>query len=88
MAKKEVFICDNCGKASSELAEGLEIPYQQGWRYLEEFEFKASLNYRHETIRKHFCSNNCLLSFIGLFIKDQEEKLQISQTQNLQNANK
>lgn len=75
MVKKEVFICDNCAKTSPNLTEGLDPPYMHGWRYMDEFEFKASPHYRHEVIRKHFCSNHCMLDFIQHFIMEEEDKI-------------
>ena len=50
MAKKEIFLCDNCGKTSIDLTESSELPYIQGWRYLNDFEFKASTPFRHQII--------------------------------------
>lgn len=78
MVKKEVFVCDYCNKQSSSITEGSEFPYVQGWRSLTNFEFKLSSEYRHEVIMKHFCSNQCLLSFIQRFIVEQEDALQLS----------
>ena len=52
-----------------------EPPYVQGWRYLADFEFKASQQYRHQTIRKHFCCTECMISFLGAFVRIQEEAL-------------
>lgn len=78
MVKKEVFVCDYCNKQSPSLTEGSEFPYVQGWRSLTNFEFKLSSEYRHEVIMKHFCSNQCLLSFMQRFIVEQEDALQLS----------
>ena len=79
MTKKEVFLCDQCGVSSMNINErntpDAEPPYVQGWRHLEHFEFKASQNYRHQTIRKHFCCTECMVSFLGGFIRAQEEAL-------------
>lgn len=75
MAKKEVFICDYCNKQSPSFNEGSGLPYQQGWRTLNSFEFKASHQFKHETILKHFCSNECLMAHIHTFISEQEQAL-------------
>ncbi|MDP3881285.1 MAG: hypothetical protein Q8Q31_00190 [Nanoarchaeota archaeon] len=77
MARKEVFVCDFCGKASQLFEEGSDIPYNHGWRFLDSFSFKTSEKYKHEVIRKQFCSSNCLLSFIQAFTIDQEGKMNI-----------
>lgn len=75
MAKKEIFVCDHCGKTSIDLTESSEPPYIQGWRYLNDFEFKASAPFRHQIIQKHFCSSACMLAHIEYFVKHQEGKL-------------
>lgn len=75
MAKKDVFICDNCSKISAEVSEGSDLPYFHGWRSLNAFEFKASTSFRHQTMQKHFCSSHCMLFFLERFINEQEEKL-------------
>lgn len=79
MTKKEVFICDQCSVTSINAHESdvpnTEPPYVQGWRHLEHFEFKASQHYRHQTIRKHFCCTECMLSFLTAFVAAQEEAL-------------
>ncbi|MBI3334723.1 hypothetical protein HYZ97_04510 [Candidatus Pacearchaeota archaeon] len=78
MAKKEVFLCDHCSKQSQSLTHGSEVPYSLGWRSLTNFEFKASSEFRHESILKHFCSNACLLAFIEKFVYEQEDQLQVT----------
>lgn len=75
MAKKEVFVCDYCNRQSSSFNEGSGIPYQHGWRTLTSFEFKASQQYKHETILKHFCSNNCMFGFLQVFVAEQEQAI-------------
>lgn len=78
MTKKEVFICDKCGKQSQSFTQGSDIPYHLGWRSLKNFEFKASSEFKHETILKQFCSTECMFSFIEKFIYDQEDELQLN----------
>lgn len=73
MAKKEVFTCDYCNSQSPSFLEGIGIPYHQGWRSITSFEFKASAQYKHEAILKHFCSNECLIAFVQHFIEEQEQ---------------
>ncbi len=75
MTKKEIFVCDYCTQVSTETSMGTELPYTQGWRYMEVFEFKISSAYRHQTIRKHFCSTACMIKYIECFIHEQEEKI-------------
>ena len=75
MAKKEVFICDYCNRQSPSFREGSGLPYQHGWRTLTGFEFKASPQYKHEIILKHFCSNQCMFAFIQVFVSEQEQAL-------------
>jgi len=75
MVKKEVFICDNCNRQSPSFFEGSGIPYGLGWRALTNFEFKATAQFKHETILKHFCSSNCLLEFVNNFVYGQEQEL-------------
>ena len=82
MVKKEVFICDNCGKQSPSLTEGIDFPYVQGWRSLTNFEFKLSSDYKHESILKHFCSNPCMLKFMEKFVYEQEDALQFNNSKN------
>lgn len=81
MVKKEVFQCDYCHKHSPVMTLGDTFPYVHGWRSMTNFEFKASNDFRHEIIMKHFCSNECLLSFISRFIHDQEDELQMARQQ-------
>lgn len=73
MTKKEVFICDYCNTQSPSFSEGSGIPYQQGWRTLNSFEFKFTNQYKHESILKHFCSNQCMIAHIQTFIAEQEQ---------------
>lgn len=75
MVKREVFVCDFCGKASHHLKEGSDVPYNQGWRFLENFSFKASESYKHESIRKQFCSRECMLRFVDIFTNEEESKI-------------
>jgi len=75
MAKKDVFLCDNCNRMSAEVTEGSDLPYLHGWRSLNAFEFKASASFRHQTMSKHFCSSTCMLFFLERFIQEQEERL-------------
>ncbi len=82
MVKKEVFHCDNCQKQSPSFTQGAELPYVHGWRSLTNFEFKASSEYKHEIILKHFCSNECMLSFIDKFIREQEDALEQAQARH------
>jgi predicted metal-binding protein len=77
MTKKEVFVCDFCGKASSLFEEGAEMPYNHGWRFLDSFEFKTSNKCKHETIRKQFCSAACMISFVQSFTIEQEGKVKV-----------
>ena len=89
MVKKELFVCDQCGRPSTHLTQGSELPYSHGWRALEEFSFKTSQQFRHEIIRKHFCSDSCMFAFIAAFVKEQEEQIhqkkfeEQEETQNL-----
>ncbi|MEK6927118.1 MAG: hypothetical protein AABX11_01665 [Nanoarchaeota archaeon] len=75
MARKEVFTCDYCNLQSPSFSEGSGIPFNLGWRVLNSFDFKASHQYKHETIMKHFCSNHCLLAHVQTFIQEQEQNL-------------
>lgn len=88
MVKKDVFICDYCNKHSNPITEGASFPFTQGWRSLTNFEFKLSSEYRHELILKHFCSNNCMISFLQRFILEQEDELQLSLLNNAKESEK
>jgi len=68
MAKKEVFVCDFCNKPSPHVSLEDGPPYDNGWKSLTNFEFKASEEFRHELILKHFCSNHCMISFLNSFV--------------------
>ncbi len=75
MVKKEVFVCDFCGKVSPLLEEGSGIPYNHGWRFVDSFSFKTSEKFKHELIRKQFCSTACMISYIQAFVTEQEGKV-------------
>ncbi len=75
MVKKEVFICDYCNSQSPAYNENSGIPFQLGWRTLTSFEFKASAQYKHETVLKQFCSNNCMFAYMQVFVMEQEQSL-------------
>tara|TARA_B100000315_G_C14436257_1_gene522558 strand:- start:496 stop:768 length:273 start_codon:yes stop_codon:yes gene_type:complete len=75
MAKKDVFICDNCEVISQIVSEQSELPYANGWRQIEFFEFKASKEFKHGLMKKQFCTSNCMLHFMKRFIQSEEEAL-------------
>lgn len=75
MAKKDVFICDNCEIVSQIVLENSELPYANGWRQIEYFEFKATNDKTHSFMKKQFCSSHCMLHFIERFVKIQEEEI-------------
>lgn len=57
------------------VSEESDIPYANGWRHLEGFDFKATQRHNHVVMKKHFCSSECLLDYIVRFVRMQEEEL-------------
>lgn len=58
------FKCDTCGKpVVMEMCSG--FPYDKGWRYLYNFEFKfANRIFMGAEKDKHFCSVSCMVEFL------------------------
>ena len=56
-----IFTCDNCDKMSD---KEKEFPYDKGWYYLYNFEGKVAKNSKFHYDDKHFCSKQCLRTFI------------------------
>lgn len=81
MAHKEIFQCDHCHEQSPPVQRGESLPYLHGWRELTNFAFKASSDYKHETILKHFCSDTCLLQHVEQFLRDQQATLATMQAE-------
>lgn len=65
------FICDNgCGAGVIE-PEG--YPYEKGWRYIFNFEFKTAKGKAHKIKDAHFDTARCMLEFISKKILEAEE---------------
>jgi len=58
------FECDNCKKKSNEFEQPAKMPYESGWRFLYHAEIKIGRENAIQIKDKHFCSDECLLSFI------------------------
>ena len=65
------FICDECKKEKL-VEEKYGFPYIDNWFYLHNFNFKSftkiDINIT-EKREKHFCSKNCMLSYITKLLK-------------------
>lgn len=68
--KKKImeYTCDTC--QDRELVVGDRYPYDKGWSYLFNFQFKTSDTVAEATTDKHFCSVRCFRDFIEAKIKD------------------
>jgi len=62
------FVCDNCGKKSKLMEETHKLhsgyPYDEGWVYLYDFQFKEEKNTQKRSSDKHFCSSGCMKQYI------------------------
>lgn len=83
MANKEIFQCDQCHEQSPPVNRGESLPYLYGWRELTSFGFRASPDYTHETILKHFCSDTCLLHHVEQFMREQQATLATVQAEKV-----
>lgn len=66
-----VFTCDECG-ARKEI-EGV-FPYQEGWVYLYNFDFKLSGNNQNKNHDKHLCSDKCFRKYIDKLIEEGKKR--------------
>lgn len=75
--KKEYakFVCEECQKESSEMSGGnYQYPYDSGWVYIYNLEFKTEQGKNRCFKDKHFCSQDCQRKWINGKVVDSKLK--------------
>ena len=74
MTKKEktltTFNCDECGKQSEERTKDNCFPYEKGWVYIYNLEFKVASNHLNRIKDKHFCGPVCFHNYVQKIIQE------------------
>lgn len=61
------FKCDSCMKSIT-LKYNIGYPYEKGWKYLFNFDFKDEPVRQNRVMDKHFCCAACMVAFIEKLI--------------------
>jgi len=68
------FECDECAKSTEELEQPTRPPYDSGWIYLHQLIFKITKDKEINLKDKHFCSEDCFISWLNRQIKERTIK--------------
>lgn len=55
------FTCDNC---ANETSNHQTFPYNEGWKYLYNFEIKLKNSKSISLDDKHFCCERCMIAYL------------------------
>lgn len=72
MAKQTILICDNCGVETRIPVKDSEFPYNSGWVYLYNINFKFD-KFKRELKDLHFCKPECAGFFLSELLEGKRE---------------